>query len=81
MKNHLFEIIKKSEEAKIRFQSSDMGNDNVKLWNELKVTEEAPFYPNPTDKSRKIYVFADPQHVFKNSTQAFARYKKIWRSG
>lgn len=37
MKEHLFELIIKSEKAKmkVRFYSSDMGDDNVKLWTEL----------------------------------------------
>lgn len=79
MKANLFELIKKSEEAmiRIRFQSSDMGDDNIKLWKELGVTEDAPYYQNPIDRSRKIYVFADIQHAFKNLTQGLTRYDKL----
>lgn len=31
------------------------------------------YFVHPFDKTKKIYVFADAQHVFKNLTQAFVR--------
>lgn len=79
IKCDLFEIIGKTEEveSKVRFVSSDMGPDNQSLWNELGVTEDEPYFLNPVENSRKIYVFADVQHVFKNITQTFARHDGI----
>lgn len=79
MKTAVFDVIHNTEKAgsKTRFISSDMGGDNQRLWKELGVGVDKPYFKNPVDKTRNIYVFADVQHVFKNITQAFIIKDKI----
>lgn len=54
-----------------------MGVENIQLWNELLITLTQNWFVHPLDSSRKIYVFADVQHVFNNITQAFLKHGAI----
>lgn len=66
-KELLFEIIKIMEENEFNVLGivSDLGGKNIRLWNELNVTPESNSFLNPSDKSRKILVFADFPHLLK----------------
>ena len=44
----------------------DQGGSNIGLFTTLGVTPQTPWYPNPNDPSRMIYMGFDWVHVFKN---------------
>lgn len=43
----------------------DLGGTNQGLLRELQITVTNSFFPNPTDPSKQIYVFADVPHLIK----------------
>lgn len=44
---------------------SDMGGGNYGLWKKLDVSIEKPWFENPADKTKKVFLFADTPHVLK----------------
>lgn len=79
LKDIIFNIISKVEETGIEvdFITSDMGCNNKQLWNELGITADKNFFQHPLNPNRKIYVFADAQHLLKNLTQALVNHKTM----
>lgn len=65
--NMLCFLIKKLEEIDFNVVAvvSDMAPGNRKMWKLLEVSEEKPYFENPHDKSKKIYVFSDTPHLIK----------------
>jgi Transposase protein len=66
-KKLLFSIIKlcESSYANVRGIVCDMGNG--KILKELKVySEKKHYFENPSDNSRKVYIFPDVPHCIKN---------------
>ena len=65
--NLLFSIIRQCEDrrANVRGIVCDMGNS--KLLKQLKVySEQKHFFMNPADDTRKVFIFLDTPHCFKN---------------
>ena len=64
-KELLFSIICSAEQNEIKVYSvvCDLGNQG--LLKSLGVSQETPFFENPYDSSRKVYVFADAPHLLK----------------
>lgn len=52
----------------VDFILSDMGIHNIQLWTELGLSTSKSYFDHPLDSNRKIYVFADAQHLYKNIT-------------
>lgn len=44
---------------------SDMATSNQKLWDDLMIGINKTWFRNPTDSTKKIYVFADAPHLLK----------------
>jgi hypothetical protein len=64
-KSILFDIIQQAEshKANIRGIACDLGNQ--KLFAELEFSEERHWFANPSDTTRRIYVFPDAPHLLK----------------
>lgn len=39
---------------------------NRAMWKNFGVSEETPYTANPCDDSKKLFLFSDPPHLFKN---------------
>ncbi|QQP55381.1 Uncharacterized protein FKW44_008537, partial [Caligus rogercresseyi] len=63
----LFKIINEIERRGITVVAvvSDMAPSNVGLRNSLGVTKDSPYFWNPYDTSKKIYMFHDVPHLIK----------------
>jgi len=63
----LSDIIRHLESSQLRVVSitSDMGGENRGLWKVYNISPEKPWFLNPADASRKIFVFADMPHLLK----------------
>lgn len=57
---------------------SDMGSTNQGLWKELKIDMESVYFDNPTDTSKKVFVFADVPHLIKLVRNHFLDSGFIW---
>ena len=44
---------------------SDMASENTKLWSEMGVTYQEPWFTHPDDSSRLVFCLADPPHGIK----------------
>lgn len=44
---------------------SDLGGGNQGLLTKMEISERKPYFLNPCDKSKKIYVFSDTPHLIK----------------
>jgi hypothetical protein len=44
---------------------SDMGSTNQTLFRKLNVSENAPYFDNPADPSRRIFILHDVPHLVK----------------
>lgn len=44
---------------------SDLGGGNRDLWSQLKITEEAPYFVNPCEGNKIVYIFSDTPHLVK----------------
>ena len=74
-------IIKQVEEIGIRVYGTNFDLGNQGLLSSLKVTEEVPFFKNPADPSRKIYVFPDIPHLLKLCRNHLLDDGYLFRSG
>lgn len=63
----LFSLIRKLEEINFNVVAvvSDMGGGNRKLWKLLNISNEKPFFKNPFDATKKVFVFPDAPHLVK----------------
>lgn len=63
----LFEIIKSIESCGFHVAATvcDLGGSNQGLLRELNITVQTPFFINPSNDSKKIYMFADVPHLMK----------------
>ena len=79
-KEILKNLILKCEEnnARVRAMVCDMGNR--KLLSELKVYTYSHWFTNPCDSSRKVYIFADIPHCFKNMRNHTLDYSMVIKS-
>ena len=64
-KSILLDIIQQAEnhKANIRGIACDLGNQ--KLFSELAFSEDRHWFPNPSDETRRVYVFPDAPHLLK----------------
>lgn len=44
---------------------SDMGGGNYGMWKKLNVSIDKPWFENPSDESKKVFMFADAPHMLK----------------
>ena len=58
-------IINQVEEIGIRVYGANFDLGNHGLLPSLDVTKDVPFFPNPADANRRIYVFPDVPHLLK----------------
>lgn len=66
-KDLLFAIIRKVESIGFPVVAvvNDLGPSNVRLWKNLDINTDNTSFPNPSDASREIHVFADAPHLIK----------------
>lgn len=63
----LMNIIKRLEEINFTVVAiiSDLGPTNTAVRRDLNISEEKPYFIHPSDKLKKIFVFADVPHLIK----------------
>lgn len=77
LKEIIFQIINKAEGIgyHVNIITSDMGPGNIGLWKLLGISNGrystiVNYIVHPFDKSRYLFIIADPPHVYKNLKQA-----------
>lgn len=75
-KEVIFKIITRIERSGFQVVATvcDLGGSNRGVLKVLEVTHEKPWFPNPIDTSRNVYVFADVPHLLKLIRNNFVDY-------
>lgn len=83
-KKYLFDIIRKVEDCGLFVNSftSDMGGSNKALWKLLNISARRGmpirnFILHPCNENRRLWIFADVPHGFKNFVQSFLKHEKV----